>query len=205
MGALTSCSRLCFCMECWEVRIICEEYFCRLLLLWKGIQKGFEWNICLHIRPFVPSVFFICPPVFFSPTVLLIPAKCGLISVCVEDDRDLRVDCQIEPKPNTINSYEFSWSTGTKESLIHTNVSGSSPDSQFSGKSQVEELEPHGYRMTLTGFTDTLPHNTTYMCKISGVPAIVTVEKRRWIHCVVCMCGPGGVSMRLSEWETYTT
>lgn len=115
--------------------------------------------------------------------VLLIPAKCGLISVCVEDDRDLRVDCQIEPKPNTINSYEFSWSTGTKESLIHTNVSGSSPDSQFSGKSQVEELEPHGYRMTLTGFTDTLPHNTTYMCKISGVPAIVTVEKQQLVPC----------------------
>ncbi|GAA6232181.1 thy-1 membrane glycoprotein-like [Lates japonicus] len=115
--------------------------------------------------------------------VLLIPATCDQITVCVEDDRDLRVDCLIEPKPNKINSYEFSWSSGTKESLINTNVSGSAAEVQFKDKSYVEELEPHGYRMTLSGFTDNLPHNTTYMCKISGVVARVTVEADQLAPC----------------------
>lgn len=116
----------------------------------------------------------------FAP-VLLIPAKCDQISVCVEDDGDLRVDCRVEPKPNKINSYEFSWSSGTKESVINTNVSGSSAEGQFKDKSYVEELEPHGYRMTLIGFKDKLPHNTTYMCKISGVGANVSLEKGRCV------------------------
>lgn len=115
--------------------------------------------------------------------VLLIPAKCDLISVCVEDDNDLRVDCLIEPKPNKINSYEFSWSSGTKESLINTNVSGSSAEGQFKEKSYVEELEPRGYRMTLAEFTDKLPHNTTYMCKISGEVASVKVEREQLVPC----------------------
>lgn len=123
--------------------------------------------------------------ILFAP-VLLIPAKCDPISVCVEDDNDLRVDCLIDPKPSMINSYEFSWSSGAKESLINTNVSGSSAERQFADKSSVEELEPRGYRMTLTGFTDKLPHNTTYLCKISGVAARVTVEKgRQMTVCVV--------------------
>lgn len=118
--------------------------------------------------------------------MLLIPASCDPISVCYEDDNDLRVDCWVEPKANKISSYEFSWSSGTKESLINTNVSGSSAESQFKDKSYVEELEePQGYRMTLKGFTDTLPHNTTYMCKISGVTARITVQKGRCAY--VCV------------------
>ncbi|KAE8287523.1 hypothetical protein D5F01_LYC13568 [Larimichthys crocea] len=40
--------------------------------------------------------------------VLLIPASCDPISVCYEDDNDLRVDCWVEPKANKISSYEFS-------------------------------------------------------------------------------------------------
>uniref|UniRef100_A0A8P4FVK6 Ig-like domain-containing protein n=1 Tax=Dicentrarchus labrax TaxID=13489 RepID=A0A8P4FVK6_DICLA len=115
--------------------------------------------------------------------VLLIPAKCELISVCVENDDDLRVDCRIEPKPNKINSYEFSWSIGTKESTINTNVSGSSAEVQFKDKSYVEELEPYGYRMTMSGFRDKLPHNTTYMCKISQDGARITVEKDQLLEC----------------------
>ncbi|KAG7217272.1 hypothetical protein INR49_027816 [Caranx melampygus] len=109
--------------------------------------------------------------------VLLIPAQCNdKITVCIEDDKDLRVDCLIEPKPNKINSFEFSWSSGTKESLINTNVSGSSAESQFKDKSTVEELESGGYRMTLSGFTDKLPHNTTYMCTITGEVARINME-----------------------------
>ncbi|XP_035482955.1 thy-1 membrane glycoprotein [Scophthalmus maximus] len=115
--------------------------------------------------------------------VLLFPAKCDQISVCVEDDGDLRVDCRIKPKPNKIDSYEFSWSSGTKETLINTNVSGSAAESQFRDKSDVVELEPHGFRMTLRGFTNTLPHNTTYMCKISGVNANIIVEADHLVPC----------------------
>lgn len=112
--------------------------------------------------------------------MLLVPAQSERISVCTEDDNDLRVDCRIEPTPNKITSYEFSWSSGTKEAIINTNVSGSAAQAQFRDKSQVVELDPHGYRMSLTGFTDQLPHNTTYMCKISGQIESVTVERGGW-------------------------
>lgn len=115
--------------------------------------------------------------------VLLISVKSEKISVCVEDDNDLRVDCQVEPKTNKFNTYEFSWSSGNKESLIITNVSGSAAEAKFKDKSYVEELEPHGYRMTLIGFTDGLPHNTTYMCKISGEPARVTLGREQLLPC----------------------
>ncbi len=134
-------------------------------------------------------------PLCFSP-VLLIPAKCNLsqnITVCVEDDDDVRVDCHILPQANKITSYEFSWSSGSKESLINTNVSGSSAEDQFKDKSEVTELDPYGYRMTLSSFKDKLPHNTTYMCKVSGVVASVSVEKGRRINGV---CGFEGVSGR---------
>ncbi|CAN9501322.1 unnamed protein product [Ophioblennius macclurei] len=116
--------------------------------------------------------------------VLLVPVQSDdKITVCVEEDNDLRVDCLIEPKPNRIASYEFSWSSGTKETVINTNVSGSSADSQFRDKSEVVELEPHGYRMTLKGFTDTLPHNTTYLCKMSSIVARENVEKSNLLTC----------------------
>ncbi|CAJ1063963.1 hypothetical protein PFLUV_G00192040 [Xyrichtys novacula] len=114
--------------------------------------------------------------------VLLIPAQCELISVCLEDDSDLRVDCRVVPKPNRINSYEFSWTSGSKQFIINTNVSGSAAESQFKD-SYVEELEPHGYRMTLPGFLDKLPHNTTYMCKLSGDGAHISVEKEQLAPC----------------------
>lgn len=115
--------------------------------------------------------------------VLLVPVQSDDITVCVEEDNDLRVDCLIEPKKNIIASYEFSWSSGTKETLINTNVSGSSADKQFKDKSYVEELDDHGYRLTLTGFTDTLPHNTTYLCKMAGTVARITVEKSQLVPC----------------------
>ncbi|KAJ0004512.1 hypothetical protein NQD34_010726 [Periophthalmus magnuspinnatus] len=115
--------------------------------------------------------------------VFLIPVKSDFISLCIEDDRDLRVDCLVEPKLSRINSYEFSWSSGSKEAVINTNVSGAASEPQFRDKSYVEELEPHGYRMTLTGYTETLPHNTTYMCKISGNSATITIERDLLLPC----------------------
>lgn len=125
----------------------------------------------------------LCSRLCFS-SVLLITAESDDITVCLEDDKELRVDCLIsEKKPNKFDTYEFSWSSGTKESLINTNVSGSSAENQFKDKSQVEQLDPHGYRMTLRGFSDKLPHNTTYICKISGKSVSVNVEAGRLTEC----------------------
>lgn len=115
--------------------------------------------------------------------VLLAPVQSDPISVCHENDSVLRVDCLIEPQPNKIASYEFSWSSGTKEIIINTNVSGSSADRKFLRKNYVTELEPHGYRLILKDIIDTLPHNTTYMCKMSGVVARVNVEKSQLVPC----------------------
>lgn len=109
--------------------------------------------------------------------VLLIPAKCDPISVCLEVDKDLRVDCKIKAEPSKINTYEFSWSSGTKESVINTNVSGASAEERFKDKSNVEELKSGGYRMILSNFTDKIPHNTTFFCKLSGKIARVTVKR----------------------------
>lgn len=130
-----------------------------------------------HIKS---SLFLYKCSLFLSLALLLLPVQPDQISVCVEDDEDLRVDCMIKPAPNKINSYEFSWSSGTKEVLINTNVSGSKAEAQFNDKSQVVELEPHGYRMTLSDFKDKLPPNTTYMCKIYGEMKQITVEKGGW-------------------------
>lgn len=111
---------------------------------------------------------------------LLIPAQSQKISVCVEDDDDLRVDCRIEPKPNTISSYEFSWSSGTKETLLNTNVSGSAANPRFKDKTEVVELDPYGYRMTLKGLTNEISQNTTYMCKITGQVQSIIVQGGKW-------------------------
>lgn len=113
----------------------------------------------------------------FAP-VLLIPAKCNKIIVCIEEDEDLRVDCMINSKSSQINDYEFSWSSGTKEVIIKTNVSGSVADSQFKDKkSYVTELSPNGYRLTVEDIKGKLPHNTTYICKVSGQSAQVILPK----------------------------
>lgn len=115
--------------------------------------------------------------IFLFVPVLLIPAKCNKITVCTKDKKDLRVDCLLKPEPNKISTFQFSWSSGTKESVISTNVSGSSPDNKFKGKSTVQELKPHGYRMILPNFTDNLPHSSTFLCRLSGEAVTVAVEK----------------------------
>lgn len=143
------------------------------------------WSLQMRLSYFN---HFLSRHMFAFYPVLLIPVQPQLISVCLEEDEDLRVDCRIEPKPNKINSYEFSWSSGAREALINTNVSGSAAEAQFRDKSEVVELEPHGYRMTLKGFTNTLPHNTTYMCKITGQVESINVEKGGWFS-YLRMCG----------------
>ncbi|XP_077361240.1 uncharacterized protein LOC144006326 [Festucalex cinctus] len=130
--------------------------------------------------------------VFGMLGVLLMPAWCDLITVCEEDDGDLRVDCLVKAKPNKINSYEFSWSSGSKQSLINANVSGLAAEAEFRQVSHVTEVEPHGYRLTLSGFRDKLPHNTTYMCKITGEGASVNMKRDDLVRC-------GAVSMFLES------
>ncbi|KAI9542414.1 hypothetical protein NQZ68_020761 [Dissostichus eleginoides] len=140
--------------------------------------------------------------------VLLIPAQCDRISVCVEDDNDLRVVCLIPPKPSTIASYEFSWSIGTKENVINTNVSGTSADKEFKDKSYVEEQDPQGYRMTLKGFTDKLSLNTTtFMCKMSGEVASIIVEKEQLVQCSAMFLKSAGswiVCLLLFFYQTHS-
>ncbi|KAG7266689.1 hypothetical protein CRUP_037256 [Coryphaenoides rupestris] len=99
------------------------------------------------------------------------------------DDEDLRVDCRIKPKLSQINSYQFSWSSGSRETLINTNVSGMTTEPRFRESSYVEVLEPYGYRLTLTGFTHTLPYNTTFMCKISQLVSSAYVERDQLLPC----------------------
>lgn len=119
---------------------------------------------------------FICFVSFFVP-VLLIPAKCDKISVCIENDKDLRMDCLLEPEPNKSNVFQFLWSSGDKEHAITTNYSSLSPETNLKSKSTVEERKAHNYRMTLPNFSDKLPHNSTLLCKLSGKVARVMVEK----------------------------
>ncbi|KAM9781947.1 uncharacterized protein ACBT44_022913 [Syngnathus typhle] len=121
--------------------------------------------------------------VFSVLGVLLTPARCDLITVCKEDDGDLRVDCLVQAKPNKINSYEFSWSSGSKQSLINANVSGLAAEAEFKQVSHVTQVDPHGYRLTLSGYQDKLPHNTTYMCKITGEGASINLERDHLIPC----------------------
>ncbi|KAL3971090.1 SWI/SNF-related matrix-associated actin-dependent regulator of chromatin subfamily A3 [Sarotherodon galilaeus] len=115
--------------------------------------------------------------------VMLIPVKSHLMTVCMEEDEELRVDCQIENKPNKINTYQFSWSIEARQEIINTNVSGQSANEKFKGKSRVEELEPVGYRMTLSDFRDKLSDNTTFLCKISDQDANISVKKDNILSC----------------------
>ncbi|KAF3840821.1 hypothetical protein F7725_006683 [Dissostichus mawsoni] len=127
---------------------------------------------------------------------------------CVEDDNDLRVVCLIPPKPSTIASYEFSWSIGTKEYVINTNVSGTSADKEFKDKSYVEEQDPQGYRMTLKGFTDKLSLNTTtFMCKMSGEVASIIMEKEQLVQCSAMFLKSAGswiVCLLLFFYQTHS-
>lgn len=114
------------------------------------------------------------------PSVLLVPAKCSNITVCIEENGELRVDCLIHSKALKPESYSFFWSSGPKQMLINSNVSGSSVDNQFKGKSVVTEREL-GYRMNLRGFTENLPQNPTFICRVNDESAQISLGKGGWI------------------------
>ncbi|TRY99630.1 hypothetical protein DNTS_004822 [Danionella cerebrum] len=114
-----------------------------------------------------------------SPFIaLMTPVMCqgeeSAITVCQEEDEDLRVDCLLEAKPNYHKDYEFSMSKGQKEIIINTNISGIMPEPRFRHNTFVTELEPYGFRLTLMSFTIT--ENTTFICKVTRIQESLYVE-----------------------------
>lgn len=105
------------------------------------------------------------------------------ITVCQEEDNDLRVDCQLDPTPSTMRvEYEFSMATGGKETIINTNVSGIMADDKFRrDKAYPELLETDTIRLTITDFD--LTENTTFMCKISGRLESIFIEPDQIVPC----------------------
>ncbi|KAB5548933.1 hypothetical protein PHYPO_G00061380 [Pangasianodon hypophthalmus] len=87
------------------------------------------------------------------------------MTVCQEEDNDLRVTCPLQPKPNYHTEFEFSMSKDKREVIIYTNVSGTMPDPSFRHNTYVQELEPYGFKLTMMHFTIT--ENTTFMCKVT--------------------------------------
>uniref|UniRef100_A0A673IA72 Thy-1 membrane glycoprotein-like n=1 Tax=Sinocyclocheilus rhinocerous TaxID=307959 RepID=A0A673IA72_9TELE len=114
----------------------------------------------------------------FSSSVLMIPVLCqdeeSVITVCQEEDNDLRVDCLLEPRPNYHTDYEFSMSKGQKEIIINTNISGIMPEPKFRHNTFVTELEPYGFRLTIMSFA--ISENTTFICKVTKIQKTLFVE-----------------------------
>ncbi|XP_052444447.1 thy-1 membrane glycoprotein-like isoform X1 [Carassius gibelio] len=110
--------------------------------------------------------------------VLMIPVLCqdeeSVITVCQEEDNDLRVDCLLEPRQSYHTDYEFSMSKGQKEIIINTNISGIMPEPKFRHNTFVTELEPYGFRLTIMSFTVT--ENTTFICKVTKTQKTLFVE-----------------------------
>ncbi|XP_022531719.2 thy-1 membrane glycoprotein [Astyanax mexicanus] len=96
------------------------------------------------------------------------------MTVCQEEDNDLRVTCPLRPTPDYHTQYEFSMSRGSKEIIINTNVSGTMPEPTFRHNTYVEELQPYGFKLTMMRFT--LTENTTFMCKVSKEEKRVFVD-----------------------------
>ncbi|KAJ8342453.1 hypothetical protein SKAU_G00323810 [Synaphobranchus kaupii] len=122
---------------------------------------------------FISSIFLV---------VLVTPGFCQTTTVCKEEDEDIRVDCNIPPKANQINSYEFSITVRNKETVINSNVTGITADQTFKNITRVESLDSlKGYRLRLSNYPIT--DNTTFICKASGKGANVFVEKGKMIPC----------------------
>ncbi|KAI7796068.1 thy-1 membrane glycoprotein-like [Triplophysa rosa] len=98
----------------------------------------------------------------------------SIITVCQEEDTDLRVNCLLEPKANYHTDFEFSMSKGNKEMIINTNISGIMPEPKFRHNTFVTEIEPYGFRLTMMGFTIT--ENTTFICKVTKTQKTLFVE-----------------------------
>lgn len=87
------------------------------------------------------------------------------MAVCQEEDNDLRVTCPLRPEPNYRTDYEFSMTSGSKQIIINTNVSGTMPQHGFRHNTYVVDLQPYGFKLILMRFP--LTENTTFMCKVT--------------------------------------
>ncbi len=114
----------------------------------------------------------------FSSLVLMIPVLCqdeeSVITVCQEEDNDLRVDCLLEPRPKLPHRLWVLHVQRPKEIIINTNISGIMPEPKFRHNTFVTELEPYGFRLTIMSFTVT--ENTTLICKVTKVQKNLFVE-----------------------------
>lgn len=97
------------------------------------------------------------------------------ITVCQEEDNDLRVECPVDPNPNPVRvEYEFSMATRGKETIINTNVSGIMADDKFRRDQAYADHLDDIIRLTIKDFT--VSENTTFLCKISGNLESVFIE-----------------------------
>lgn len=97
------------------------------------------------------------------------------ITVCQEEDNDLRVDCPVDSNPNPMRmEYEFSMATRGKETIINTNVSGIMADDKFRRDQAYADFVDDIIRLTIKDFT--VSENTTFICKISGNMESVFIE-----------------------------
>ncbi|KAG5844609.1 hypothetical protein ANANG_G00164310 [Anguilla anguilla] len=121
---------------------------------------------------FISSIFLV---------VLVIPGFSQKVTVCKEEDGDVRVDCLIAPKQNQINSYEFSITKGSKEVVINTNVTGKTADPKFKDTTQVDSLDLQGYRLRMRKYQ--MDENTTFICKATQTTESVMVVKGKMLEC----------------------
>lgn len=135
----------------------------------------FSYSIDHELHRF--TMFELTHSVLFRLSVLLTPGLCKYITVCQEEDQDIRVDCNIESKANQLPTYTFIMSSGKKEHIINTNSTTERVADQFKGKSTVEQLPTGGFRLRLQGYTP--PENTTFTCRsnIGTNPDHMVVEK----------------------------
>ncbi|KPP57668.1 hypothetical protein Z043_124586 [Scleropages formosus] len=113
--------------------------------------------------------------------VLVGPGLCDTITVCQEEDKDIRVDCKIESKPNQINNYVFSISKARNEIIINTNSTTEMADRNFNYKSTVVQLGKDGYRLRLENYV--VSENTTFICKTRNKTINRFVEKGKMVTC----------------------
>ncbi|KAL4658608.1 hypothetical protein GN956_G3202 [Arapaima gigas] len=113
--------------------------------------------------------------------VIVTPSLCKKITVCQEEDRDVRVDCVIEPKPNEIISYIFSMSKGSREYIVNTNSTTVTAAEMFQDISTVEQLGTNTLRLRLHEYK--FSENTTFSCKVNTKTANIFVEKGKMLPC----------------------
>ncbi|KAJ8266623.1 hypothetical protein GJAV_G00132660, partial [Gymnothorax javanicus] len=167
------------------VRIICSDItashkgrsgVCPVLIITHEPHRS---SVRLKRNPVIMTKSFFMSSIFL--VVLVTPGFCEKATVCKEEDGDIRVDCLIPPEKNKASSYQFSISKGSKETVINTNITGSSADPSFKTNTKVELLDSQGYRLRLSNYQ--LTEDTTFSCVASEKNAKQVVEKGKMLAC----------------------